>query len=340
MTELKRKHLGYCAMFEQFHPNDLLDWCVQAEKLGFGGVMASDHFAPWVPSQGQSAFVWTWLGAYGARCGLPVGTAVTPPGYRFHPAVIAHMAATMSAMFPGKFWLGLGAGEALNEHILGDYWPEAHERVERLLEGIEVIRKLFTGKEVKHQGKHFKMESCRLWTMPETPPPILIASSGPVMSRNTGKLADGFITVGAADEKLKMLVGKFEEGAKSENKDVEAMPRFIQLHVSWAKTQEEAEENAVREWPNGGMNFAKADIRYPEVFEAIAKMVRPEHFKGRVFMSNDLDKHAEFINHFYDLGFDAVYVHNVGKNQVEFLEEYSRNVLPSLNLGSNVAVAK
>jgi coenzyme F420-dependent glucose-6-phosphate dehydrogenase len=331
--DLKRKHLGFCAMFEQFHPNDMLDWCVQAEKAGFGGIMASDHFAPWVPSQGHSAFVWTWLGAYGQRCGLPVGTAVTPPGYRFHPAVVAHMAATVEAMYPGRFWLGLGAGEALNEHILADYWPEAHERVERLLEGLEIIRKLFTGKDVKHQGKHFKMETCRLWTMPEAPPPILIASSGPIMSKNTGKLADGFITVGAAEEKLKMLTGKFVEGAKDAGKDPDRMPRYIQLHVSWAPTYAEAEQNAVKEWPNGGMNFAKADFRYPEVFEAVAKMVRPEHFKGRVFISDDLSEHARFLQGFYDLGFDAVYVHNCGRNQEEFIREYAREVLPQLKMG-------
>ncbi len=331
--DFKRKHLGYCAMFEQFHPNDMLDHCALAEKCGFGGIMASDHFAPWVPSQGHSAFVWTWLGAFGARCGLPVGTAVTPPGYRFHPAVVAHMAATVEAMYPGRFWLGLGAGEALNEHVLAGYWPEAHERVERLLESVEIIRKLFTGKDVRHQGKHFKMETCRLWTMPEAPPPIFIASSGPVMSKNTGKLADGFITVGAADEKLKMLSGKFEEGARDAGKDPSKMPRYIQLHVSWDTTMEKAEENAVKEWPNGGMNFAKADFRYPDVFEAVAKMVRPEHFKGRVFISPDLSEHAKFLQHFYDLGFDAVYVHNCGRDQETFIKEYSREVLPGLKMG-------
>lgn len=330
--DLKRKHLGYCAMFEQFHPNEMLDWCVQAEQAGFGGVMASDHFAPWVPWQGHSAFVWTWLGAYGLRCGLPVGTAVTPPGYRFHPAVVAHMAATVSAMNPGKFWLGLGAGEALNEHVLAEYWPEAHERVERLLESVEIIRKLFTGKDVKHAGKHFKMETSRLWTMPDEPPPILIASSGPVMSKNTGRLADGFITVGAADEKIAMLKGKFEEGAREAGKDPDAMPRLMQLHVSWDTTYEKAEENAIKEWPNGGMNFAKADVRSPEVFAAIAKMVRPEHFKGRVFIHQDPAEHVKFLQHFYDLGFDGVYVHNCGRNQTEFIETYKREVLPNLKM--------
>lgn len=332
ITSLKKKHLGYCAMFEQFHPNHMLDWCVEAEQQGFGGVMASDHFAPWVPSQGHSAFVWTWLGAYGLRCGIPVGTAVTPPGYRFHPAMIAHMASTVEAMFPGKFWLGLGAGEALNEHVLGDYWPEAHERVERLLESVEIIRKLFTGKDVRHQGKHFKMETCRLWTMPPEPPPILIASSGPVMSKNTGRIADGFITVGAADEKIKMLTAKFEEGATAAGKDAAAMPRLIQVHLSWANSKDEATENAVKHWPNGGMNFAKADFRYPDVLEAIAKMVRPEHFVGRVFISEKLDEHRDYLQHLFDLGFDGVYIHNVGLNQSDFIQAFGQHVLPNLRM--------
>ena len=153
------------------------------------------------------------------------------------------------------------------------------------------------------------------------------------MSKNTGKLADGYITVGAADEKLKMLSGKFEEGARDAGKDPSKMPRYIQLHVSWDTTMEKAEENAVKEWPNGGMNFAKADFRYPDVFEAVAKMVRPEHFKGRVFISPDLSEHAKFLQHFYDLGFDAVYIHNCGRDQETFIKEYSREVLPNLKMG-------
>ena len=144
-----KKHIGYAAMFEQFHPTDLLKWCEQAESAGFGGIMASDHFHPWTPAQGQSAFVWTWLGALGQVTSVPFCTGVTPPGYRYHPAIVAQAAATVEAMFPGRFWLGLGAGEALNEHVVGGYWPEAPERVERLLESIEIIRKLFSGKVVK-----------------------------------------------------------------------------------------------------------------------------------------------------------------------------------------------
>lgn len=190
--------LGYMAWFEQFHPTDLLDYSKLAEENGFGGVSASDHFHPWTPSQGQSGFVWAWLGALGASTNLKFGTGVTPPGYRYHPAILAQAATTLEAMYPGRFTLGLGAGEALNEHIVGGYWPEAAVRSQVLFEAIEVIQALFSGKVIKHRGEHFNVESARLYTMPETPPPIVIATSGPINAQKTGKFVDGILTVGAA----------------------------------------------------------------------------------------------------------------------------------------------
>ncbi len=322
--------LGYAAMFEQFHPTDLLEYCQVAEANGFTSVMASDHFHPWTPQQGQSAFVWAWMGALGATTSQRFGTGVTPPGYRYHPAIIAQAAATLEAMYPGRFWLGLGAGEALNEHIIGEYWPEAPARLERLQESIEVIQRLWSGKVVKYSGKHIKLESAKIYTMPPSPPPIYVATSGPIMSERTGRLCDGIITVGAAEEKIKLLMGRFDKGAREAGKDPSSMPRLIQLHVSWAESQGEAEEQAVREWPNGGMPFPKGDIRNPEDFEAMAKYVRLENFKGRVLMSADLQAHREHIQHYIDLGFTEIYVHNVGRNQVEFIEAYGRQVAPAL----------
>ena len=322
--------VGYAAMFEQFHPTDLLKWCKTAEESGFSSVMASDHFHPWTPSQGQSAFVWSWMGALGVETKMRFGTGVTPPGYRYHPAIIAQAAATLEAMFPGRFWLGLGAGEALNEHITGQYWPEAPTRLGVLMESIEVIRKLFTGKVVKYSGEHVRLESARLYTLPENPPPIYVATAGPIMSERTGRLCDGIITPGAADEKIRNLMGRFEKGAREAGKDPTAMPRIIQLHISWAESDEAAVEQAVREWPNGGMNFPKQDIRNPEDFEAMARLVRPENFKGRVLSSADTDVHREHIQHYIDMGFNEVYVHNVGRNQTEFIEAFGREVIPWL----------
>jgi G6PDH family F420-dependent oxidoreductase len=322
--------LGYAAMCEQFTPSDLLTWSQQAEQAGFAAVMVSDHFQPWTPEQGQSAFVWSLLGAIGATTGLRFGPGVTAPGFRYHPAIIAQAAGTLGAMFPGRFWLGLGAGEALNEHVVHKYWPQAPARLRILVEAIDVIQKLLSGKTMRYDGEFIKMETVKLYTRPEQPPPIFVATSGPVMSERTGRLTDGIITVGAADEKIKMLMGRFEKGAREAGKDPARMPRLIQLHVSWADSDEEAVAHAVREWPNGGMNFPKQDIRSPEDFAAMAKLVRPENFVGRVFMSADLEKHRAHIQHYIDLGFTEVYVHNVGRNQEAFISAYGEQVIPNL----------
>jgi G6PDH family F420-dependent oxidoreductase len=326
--------IGYAAMLEQFHPTDLLEWCPQAEAAGFSaGFMVSEHFQPWTPQQGNAAFAWTFMGALGQRTTLPIGLAVTAPGFRYHPAVIAHAAATMGAMYPGRFWLGLGAGEALNEHVIGGRWPEIGVRSQMLFEAIEIISKLFTGEVVRHAGDYFTLESARLYTRPDQPVPIYVATAGPINAKRTGRHADGMITVGAADEKIKMLWGKFGEGALQAGRDPHAMPKLLQIHVSWAETAAVAETNAVREWPNGGMPFPKQDIRHPEDFANMAMLVRPEHFTNRVLISADLDEHAAHIQKFVDMGFDEVHLHNVGRNQAEFIAAFGERVLPQLRLG-------
>ncbi len=327
-------YIGYAAMSEQFSPNEIVEYSKAAQDNGFTALMLSDHFHPWVPSQGQSPFAWALLGALGQATNLRFGTGVTPPGWRYHPAILAQAAATLEVMYPGRFYLGLGAGEAVNEHITGQYWPEPVTRLEMLAEAIEIIRKLFTGKVVKYRGTYFNLESARLYTMPPAPPPIYVATSGPVNAERTGRTCDGIITVGAADEKIRMLIDRFEKGAREAGKDPATMPRIIQLHVSWAESDEAAVEQAVKEWPNGGMNFPKQDIRNPEDFEAMAKLVRPENFKGRVLMSADLNAHLEHVQHYADLGFTEIYVHNAGRNQSEFIEAYGREVIPQIKWGS------
>jgi G6PDH family F420-dependent oxidoreductase len=326
--------IGYAAMLEQFHPTDLLEWCPQAEAAGFSaGFMVSEHFHPWTPQQGNAAFAWTFMGALGQRTTLPIGLAVIAPGFRYHPAVIAHAAATMGAMYPGRFWLGLGAGEALNEHVIGEKWPEIGVRSHMLFEAIEIINKLFTGEVVRHSGEYFTLESAKLYTRPDRPVPIYIATAGPINAKRTGRLADGMITVGAADEKIQMLWGKFAEGALQSGRDPHTMPKLLQIHVSWAETQAIAEANAMREWPNGGMPFPKQDVRHPEDFANMAMLVRPEHFTNRVLISADLDEHTAHIQKFVDMGFDEVHVHNVGRNQAEFIAAFGEKVLPQLRLG-------
>jgi len=327
---VSRAHIGYAAMLEQFHPTEVVELSALAERAGFTGVMAADHFQPWVPQQGQAAFVWNVLTALGERTQGDMGPGVTCPSFRFHPAMVAQASATLEAMYPGRFWLGLGSGEALNEHVIGGYWPEPAERLKRMWEAIEIIQKLFTGKDVKHSGQYFTLETSRLWTMPDAPPPIYIATSGPITAKRTGKTCDGIITPGATVDKISGLLAKFDEGAREAGKDPSTMPKILQLHLSWAPTDEDALRNAMTEWPNGGMKFPKQDIRSPFDFEQMAKLVRPEDFDGRMLISSDLDAHRKEIQKFLDLGVDRVYLHNVGRNQKEWIEAFGREVLPAL----------
>jgi coenzyme F420-dependent glucose-6-phosphate dehydrogenase len=317
--------VGYAAMLEQFAPGEAVALTAYAEEHGFSGCMAADHFQPWVPAQGQASFVWNVLTAVGERTRGDLGPGVTCPSFRFHPAIVAQAAATLEAMYPGRSWLGLGSGEALNEHVIGGYWPEAGERSLRMFEAA------VAGKEVKHAGRFFTMETTRLWTMPETPPPVLVATAGPINAKKTGKFADGIITVGAPLEKIGGLFDRFAEGAREAGKDPDSMPRILQLHLSWAETDEQALSNAMTEWPNGGMKFGKADIRSPHDFAAMAQLVRPEDFEGRLVISADPDVHRAYIQRFVDLGFDRVYLHNVGRNQREWIDVFGRDVLPKLH---------
>jgi coenzyme F420-dependent glucose-6-phosphate dehydrogenase len=322
--------IGYAAMLEQFPPTDMVDLCTAAERAGFSGVMAADHFQPWVPQQGQAAFVWNVLSAVGARTSGDLGPGVTCPSFRFHPAIVAQASATLAAMYPGRHWLGLGSGEALNEHIVGGYWPEAPARLARMWEAIEIIQKLFSGKDVKHSGQHFTLETTRLWTLPDTPAPIYVATAGPITARRSGKTVDGIITPGAPVEKVANLFAKFDEGAREAGREPGTQKKILQLHLSWAPTHEQAIENAMTEWPNGGMKFPKQDIRSPFDFEQMAKLVRPEDFEGRMLISEEPDRHRAEIQKFLDLGVDAIYLHNVGRNQAEWAEVFGRDVLPKL----------
>ena len=328
-------HIGYAAMLEQFGPLEVTEYSAQAEAAGFTGVMAADHMQPWVPAQGSAPFVWNVLTAIGARTEGDLGPGVTCPSFKMHPAIVAQASATLAAMYPGRHWLGLGAGEALNEHIVGGYWPEAAERSARMWEALEIIKKLFASgleqRDVKHSGKYFTLETMRLWTMPEAAPEIYIATAGPINAKRTGKLADGIITPGAAPAKIETVLGKFAEGAREAGKDPETMPKILQLHLSWAQSDEQAMANAMHEWPNGGMKFDKGDVRSPFHFEQMAKLVRPEDFEGRMLITSDVDAHRAHIQRFVDLGFDRVYLHNVGRNQAEWIEVFGRDVVPKLH---------
>lgn len=328
---MTRALVGYAAMLEQFAPNEVLALAAEAETHGFDGVMAADHFQPWTPQQGQASFVWNILSALGQTTRGALGTVSTPT-FRFHPAVVAQASATLEAMYPGRHWLGLGSGEALNEHVVGQYWPDAPERIDRMFEALDIIRKLFvsgaTGKDVRHEGRYYRLESTRLWTAPATPPPIYVAASGPVTAKRAGRVADGIITETAAHEKLASLFQRFDEGARDAGRG--SGERILRVHVSWAPTDEEATANALTEWPTLGLKFPKADIRSPFEIEQMARMVRPEHFEGRLLVSADPDAHRAHLQGFLDLGVDRIHLHNVGRNQEEFLRVFGRDVLPRL----------
>ena len=197
-------------------------------------------------------------------------------------------------------------------------------------EAISIIKKLFSGKDVKHRGEHFTLEKTRLWTLDEKPP-IYVATAGPITAKRTGREVDGIITPGAPIEKVAGLMAKFDEGAREVGKNPDTMPKILQLHLSWAPTHEEAMGNALREWPNGGMKFSKADIRSPYDFEQMAKQVRPEDFDGRMLISADPDAHRAEIQRFLDAGIDRVYLHNVGRNQREWIDVFAREVIPRLH---------
>ena len=327
-------HIGYAAMLEQFAPSDAVAFAALAERHGFSGVMATDHFQPWLPRQGQSSHVWSVLGAIGERTSGDFGPGVTTPTFRTHPAVVAQASATLAAMYPGRHWLGIGSGEALNEHVVGAYWPEAAERINRMFEAVEVIRKLFTaslaGRDVRHSGPSFRLESTRLWTMPAIAPEILIATAGPVTARRAGRVADGLITTSGPIDRLDALLSRFRDGAREAGRDASQMPKVLQLHLSWAATDEEAMRNALVEWPIAGMRFGRSDIRSPFEFEQLARTVRPDDFEGSMVVSAEPDRHRAEIQRHLDLGFDRIYLHNVGRNQADWLEVFGRQVLPGL----------
>lgn len=326
--------IGYAAALEQFAPADIVEHCVSAEAHGFDGILATDHFQPWLPRHGEAAHVWTVLGAIGARIRGDLGPAAVTPTYRTHPAVVAQAAATLAALYPGRVWLGIGSGDALNEHVVGEYWPEAGERIEHMFEAHEVIRKLFTAsaarRTARHRGRRFRLESTRLWTMPASAPPVLVATSGPITARRAGLVADGLVTVAEGVDRAARVLERFADGAREAGRDPERMPKILHVHSSWAPTDEQALAEAVAEWPIAGLRIRRGDVRSPHDFEMLARSVRAEDVAAGMLASADPDVHRAQLQQYADLGFTRIYVHNVGRNQAGFIEAFGRDVLPKV----------
>ncbi|MDH6181449.1 putative non-F420 flavinoid oxidoreductase [Microbacteriaceae bacterium SG_E_30_P1] len=312
--------IGFHASHEQLSPASLLEAVQLAESAGFEAAMCSDHFAPWSERQGESGFAWSWLGSALQATSLSFG-AVNAPGQRYHPAIIAQALATLGQMYEGRVWVALGSGEALNEHITGEGWPRKELRNQRLLECVEVMRALFDGEVVSHDGL-VTVDRAKLWTLPQQKPQLLAAAVSAETARWAGGWADGLATVAQPDDDLTRVIDAYRDGGG-------AGPLIVQVHVSWAPTDAEALEIAFDQWRNN--TFAAPvswDLETVEAFEVASERVRPEDVAQGVLVSSDPAVHRDTLRRYLDLGFDSVYVHHVGKNQKPFIDTYAQNVLP------------
>jgi coenzyme F420-dependent glucose-6-phosphate dehydrogenase len=311
--------IGYALSSEEHGPADLVRCAKLAEERGFTYALISDHFHPWTDRQGQSAFVWTVIGAIAqATERIRLGTGVTCPTTRIHPAIVAHASATAAALMPGRFFLGLGTGENLNEHVHGDRWPEGDVRVEMLAEAIEVIRLLWQGGYQSHHGRYYTVEEARLYTLPDEPPPIMVAAAKPNAARLAGASSDGFISTSPDAE----LLSEFD-GAGGSGK-----PRIGQVTVCWARDEASARKTALDWWPNAALpGDLGQELALPRHFEQAGELVSEDAVAEKVVCGPDPEAHLAMIDEFAEVGYDHVYVHQVGPDQEGFLEFYEQEIL-------------
>jgi coenzyme F420-dependent glucose-6-phosphate dehydrogenase len=314
--------IGFTLSCEEHRPRDLIAQAQRAEEVGFTFASISDHFHPWVGEQGQSPFAWTVIGGVGASTSrLKLMTGVTCPLLRYHPALVAQMAATAGDLMPGRFLLGLGSGEALNEHVVADRWPPPEVRQEMLQEAVEVIRQLWSGGVQTYRGRHYLVENARIYTLPSQLPPILVAAGGPKAARLAARVADGLITTSPDETVLKAFADAGGAGK----------PKVGQVHVCWAATEQEAAGIAERRWPNSAVPTDLTwEIPLPEHFEALAKVMRPGSVASSMACGPDPDKHLASIRKYREAGFDMLSVHQVGPDQEGFFRFYQAEVLPRL----------
>ncbi|GAA1902324.1 TIGR03557 family F420-dependent LLM class oxidoreductase [Lapillicoccus jejuensis] len=314
--------IGYFLSCEEYAPDQLLEQARLAEEAGFDRLWISDHFHPWTKAQGQSPLVWSMIGAVSQVCDLPVSTAVTCPTIRVHPAIVAQAAATSAVLLgEGRFTLGVGSGEALNEHVHGDPWPEASVRLEMLEEAVEVIRALWTGEVVSHRGRHYTVENARIYTRPETPPDILVSGFGPKAVDLAARIGDGYVTTSPDRELLDRFRSQARHGARTQ----------AGYKVAWAPTRDEGIDAAHRIWPNAGLPGELAQV-LPTVehFEQASTLVTREATAGSIAAGPDAADHVEAFQPFLEAGFDEVYVANMGPHYADMIRAYGREVLPQL----------
>jgi coenzyme F420-dependent glucose-6-phosphate dehydrogenase len=315
--------IGYHASHEQFAPSELLGHVHAAEQAGFQAAMCSDHFTPWGTAQGQSGFSWSWLGAAMHATRLPFGI-VTTPGWRYHPTILAQAVATLDEMFPGRFWVAMGSGEAMNEHIVGEHWPPKRERNERLAECVAIARALWQGETVTHRG-HVRVDEATLWTRPRTTPMIVGPALSPETAEWLGGWADALITVNADRDRLGAIVDAFRRGGG------EGKPMFLQVHLSYAPSDDEALRVAHEQWATAIEAAVLAqDLRTARQFDAAAKHVRPEDMRAHVRISSDPARHVGWLEEDLAMGFTGLYLHQVARDQRRFIDDFGERVLPAL----------
>ena len=314
--------IGYALSSEEPPPNDLVRYAKRAEQEGYSFALISDHFHPWVSAQGHSPFVWSVLGAIAhATEKLRIGTGVTCPLFRTPPSVVAHAAATVAAMMPGRFFLGVGTGEALNEHIHGDAWPAVAIRLEMMEEAIEAIRLLWEGGQKSHRGKYFTIDNAQLFTLPPEPPAIAVAAGGEKSATIAGRLGDALVSTAPEADTIKA----FEKAGGA------GKPRYGQVTVCWAEDEAAARKLVLETWPNAGFGGQLSqDVPTPQHFESIAELVREDDVAEKVVCGPDAGRHLEAIQQFIEAGFDHVYVHQIGSDQEGFFRFYADEVLPKL----------
>lgn len=321
---MKPVKIGYHASHEQFLPSELLRWVVAAEGAGFQAALSSDHFYPWSEQQGQSGFAWSWLGAaLQATSRIEFGI-VNAPGQRYHPAIIAQACATLAEMFPERFWISIGSGQNLNEHITGDRWPNKPERNARLLESATIIRKLWAGETVTTDGLVVTDEA-RLYTLPAKQPRLLGAAVTEATARWVGSWADGLITTSRPTEELKRVRDAFIQGGG------EGKPIYVKVQLSYGRSEKEARGEALLQWRNNIFdNTVMTDLRTPAQFDAIGKTVDVKELKEKVLVSASLQQHIDWLSEYIEAGFTNLMLHNVNRHQQTFIEDFGDKVLPVL----------
>jgi coenzyme F420-dependent glucose-6-phosphate dehydrogenase len=313
--------IGYHASHEQFTPSDLLHWAVMAEQAGFSAINSSDHFHPWSERQGQSGFAFAWLGAVMQATKLPCGV-VCAPGQRYHPAIVAQAAATLAQMFPGRFWMSLGSGEALNENITGERWPVKEERNTRLRECANIIKKLFSGEMVTYHGS-VTVQEARLYTRPEKMPLLLGAALSVPTAEWMGSWTDGITTIYQPESKLRPIVEAFQKSGGKEK------PMYLQMQLSYARDYDTALQGAFDQWRTNVLpSEILDDLWQVKHFDAAAQYIRPDDMKEKMVISSRPEDFIGPIKSCIDMGFERIILHNVNREQETFIADFGEKVLP------------